>query len=38
MDAIIALLEQMQEHPVLLCPVCSIPAFHHGEREWKKSS
>jgi amidase len=19
---------------VLLCPVASIPAFHHGEREW----
>jgi len=20
---------------VLLCPVCSIPAFRHGERRWK---
>ncbi len=29
------LLEQMQEYPVLLCPVCSIPAFRHGERKWK---
>jgi len=29
------LLEQMQEFPVLLCPVCSIPAFRHGERKWK---
>jgi Asp-tRNA(Asn)/Glu-tRNA(Gln) amidotransferase A subunit family amidase len=29
------LLQQMQEYPVLLCPVCSIPAFRHGEREWK---
>ena len=28
------LLEQMQEFPVLLCPVCSIPAFRHGERSW----
>ncbi len=29
------LLQQMQEYPVLLCPVCSIPAFRHGERKWK---
>jgi len=28
------LLAQMQQFPVLLCPVCSIPAFRHGEREW----
>ena len=28
------LLEQMQEFPVLLCPVCAVPAFRHGEREW----
>jgi amidase len=28
-------LELMSEHPVLLCPVASIPAFRHGEREWK---
>jgi Asp-tRNA(Asn)/Glu-tRNA(Gln) amidotransferase A subunit family amidase len=28
------LLEKMQEFPILLCPVCAIPAFHHGEREW----
>ncbi len=28
------LLEQMQEFPVLLTPVCSIPAFRHGERKW----
>jgi amidase len=27
-------LEEMSEHPVLLCPVASIPAFRHGEREW----
>jgi Asp-tRNA(Asn)/Glu-tRNA(Gln) amidotransferase A subunit family amidase len=29
------MLEEMQEFPVLLCPVCSIPAFKHGERRWK---
>jgi len=28
------LLEQMQEYPLLLCPVCSTPAFRHGERSW----
>ena len=28
------LLDQMQEFPVLLCPVCAIPAFRHGERRW----
>ncbi len=27
-------LEEMSGHPVLLCPVASIPAFRHGEREW----
>jgi Asp-tRNA(Asn)/Glu-tRNA(Gln) amidotransferase A subunit family amidase len=27
-------LEEMREFPVLLCPVSSIPAFRHGEREW----
>jgi len=26
---------QMQEYPVLLCPVASIPAFRHGERGWQ---
>ena len=29
-----ALLEEMREFPVLLMPVCSVPAFRHGEREW----
>ncbi|HUY14504.1 MAG TPA: amidase [Terriglobia bacterium] len=29
-----ALLKQMEEFPVLLCPVCAVPAFHHGERRW----
>ena len=26
---------QMREYPVLLCPVASVPAFHHGERSWR---
>jgi Asp-tRNA(Asn)/Glu-tRNA(Gln) amidotransferase A subunit family amidase len=28
------ILAQMREFPILLCPVASIPAFRHGEREW----
>lgn len=27
-------LEEMRECPLLLLPVCSIPAFRHGERQW----
>ena len=27
-------LAEMSEFPVLLCPVASIPAFRHNEREW----
>jgi amidase len=27
-------LAEMRKYPVLLCPVASIPAFRHGEREW----
>jgi amidase len=27
-------LEEMREFPVLLCPVASVPAWRHGEREW----
>jgi amidase len=27
-------LAEMREHPVLLCPVASIPAFRHGDRQW----
>jgi amidase len=27
-------LEEMKDHPVLLCPVASVPAFRHGERSW----
>ena len=29
-----ALLREMREFPVLLCPVCSVPAFRPGERVW----
>lgn len=28
------LLEEMREFPILLCPVCSIPAFRPFERRW----
>jgi amidase len=28
------LLTQMQEFPLLLCPVASVPAFRHDERSW----
>jgi len=30
----IRLLAQMEDVPILLCPVCAVPAFRHGEREW----
>lgn len=29
------LMRQMKDVPVLICPVCSVPAFRHGEREWR---
>ncbi len=29
------LLAEMRDFPVLLSPVCSIPAFRHGERNWE---
>jgi Asp-tRNA(Asn)/Glu-tRNA(Gln) amidotransferase A subunit family amidase len=29
------ILLQMRNHPILLCPTASIPAFRHGEREWQ---
>ncbi|HTV82763.1 MAG TPA: amidase [Acidobacteriaceae bacterium] len=32
------LLQEMREFPVLLCPVCSIPAFRPGERSWTVES
>src|SRR5271155_1978740 len=28
------ILAEMQEFPVLLMPVCAVPAFRHGERQW----
>ena len=28
------LLEELQTCPILLTPVCSVPAFRHGERAW----
>lgn len=28
------LLAEMRQFPVLLCPVCAVPAFRHGERQW----
>jgi len=30
----LALIRQMERIPVIICPVCSVPAFRHGEREW----
>ena len=27
--------KQMEQFPILLCPVAAIPAFHHGERSWQ---
>jgi Asp-tRNA(Asn)/Glu-tRNA(Gln) amidotransferase A subunit family amidase len=29
------LLVQMQQYPILLCPVAALPAFRHGERSWQ---
>jgi Asp-tRNA(Asn)/Glu-tRNA(Gln) amidotransferase A subunit family amidase len=29
------ILRQMQKYRVLVCPTAAIPAFRHGEREWK---
>jgi Asp-tRNA(Asn)/Glu-tRNA(Gln) amidotransferase A subunit family amidase len=26
---------QMQQYPILLCPVAAVPAFRHGERSWQ---
>jgi Asp-tRNA(Asn)/Glu-tRNA(Gln) amidotransferase A subunit family amidase len=28
------LLAEMEKFPILLCPVCAVPAFRHGERAW----
>ena len=27
-------LREMEKYRILLCPVCAVPAFRHGEREW----
>ena len=32
------MMEQMESVRVFLCPVCSIPAFRHGERSWEIGS
>jgi Asp-tRNA(Asn)/Glu-tRNA(Gln) amidotransferase A subunit family amidase len=29
------LLIEMRQYPILLTPVCAVPAFRHGERRWK---
>ncbi|HTZ60570.1 MAG TPA: amidase [Acidobacteriaceae bacterium] len=29
------LLSEMERFPILVCPVCAIPAFRHGERSWE---
>jgi Asp-tRNA(Asn)/Glu-tRNA(Gln) amidotransferase A subunit family amidase len=29
------LLSEMREFPILLTPVCAVPAFRHGERKWE---
>jgi len=29
------LLSEMEAFPILITPVCSVPAFRHGERGWK---
>ncbi|MGH9758819.1 MAG: amidase [Candidatus Acidiferrales bacterium] len=30
-----AFLSRMEYFPILISPVCAIPAFRHGEREWR---
>ena len=30
-----AFLRRMENFPILISPVCAIPAFRHGEREWQ---
>ncbi|MDE3180772.1 MAG: amidase, partial [Acidobacteriota bacterium] len=32
------LLAEMEDVPLFICPVCSVPAFRHGEREWQIGS
>ena len=31
---VVGTLKQMEGVPILLCPVCAVPAFRHDEREW----
>jgi len=31
----LCVMRQMNDIPVLICPVCSVPAFRHREREWR---
>ncbi|MGO9639805.1 MAG: amidase [Candidatus Acidiferrales bacterium] len=33
-DLRIRFLAKMEDFPLLICPVCAIPAFRHGERKW----
>jgi Asp-tRNA(Asn)/Glu-tRNA(Gln) amidotransferase A subunit family amidase len=28
-------LRQTEKYPILICPVCAVPAFAHGERKWE---
>lgn len=30
----VRILRQMEKYPTIICPVCAVPAFRHGEREW----
>jgi Asp-tRNA(Asn)/Glu-tRNA(Gln) amidotransferase A subunit family amidase len=32
------LMQQMSRIPIIICPVCSLPAFRHGERDWSIGS
>lgn len=32
------LLEEMRRFPILITPVCAVPAFRHGERRWSIDS
>lgn len=35
-DAVrVRFLRQTEKYPILICPVCAVPAFAHGERKWE---
>jgi Asp-tRNA(Asn)/Glu-tRNA(Gln) amidotransferase A subunit family amidase len=34
-EARAGLLQEMERYRVLICPVSAVPAFRHGEREWR---